>query len=77
MNRSRLTAQLKIDEGVRESVYLDSEGYYTVGVGRMVDDRKGGKLSEDEIEYLLDNDIDRIQNQAVREFQWYFVRKLS
>jgi len=71
MNRSRLTAQLKIDEGVRESVYLDSEGYYTVGVGRMVDDRKGGKLSEDEIEYLLDNDIDRIQNQAVREFQWY------
>jgi len=71
MNRSRLTAQLRYDEGSVASVYKDSEGYYTIGVGRMVDARKGGKLSEDEIEYLLDNDIDRIQNYAIREFHWY------
>ncbi len=71
MNRSRLISQLRHDEGSVASVYKDSEGYYTIGVGRLVDAKKGGKLSEDEIEYLLDNDIDKIQNQAIREFPWY------
>ena len=71
MNRSRLTAQLKFDEGVKEYAYTDSEGYLTIGVGRLIDRTKGGKLSEDEIEYLLDNDIDRIQNQTIRAFHWY------
>ncbi len=71
MNRSRLTTQLRHDEGSVASVYKDSEGYYTIGVGRLVDEKKGGKLSEDEIEYLLDNDIDRVVNQAIREFTWY------
>ena len=71
MNRSRLTAQLKFDEGVKKYAYTDSEGYLTIGVGRLIDRTKGGKLSEDEIEYLLDNDIDRIQNQTIRAFHWY------
>jgi lysozyme len=71
MNRSRLTAQLRYDEGVREYAYTDSEGYLTIGVGRLIDRTKGGKLSEDEIDYLLDNDIDKVQNQAIRAFHWY------
>jgi lysozyme len=61
-----LTAQLRYDEGVKEYAYTDSEGYLTIGVGRLIDRTKGGKLSEDEIDYLLDNDIDKVQNQAIR-----------
>jgi len=71
MNRKRLKNQLIYDEGVRASAYSDSEGYLTIGVGRLIDETKGGKLSADEIEYLLDNDIDKVINQTVREFAWY------
>lgn len=72
MNRKRLKAQLIYDEGVRASAYADSEGYTTIGVGRLIDEKKGGKLSADEIDYLLDNDIDKVINQAIREFDWYY-----
>jgi len=71
MNRKRLRSQLIYDEGVRSSAYVDSEGLLTIGVGRLIDEKRGGKLSADEIEYLLDNDIDRVINQAIREFDWY------
>jgi len=72
MNRKRLKAQLIYDEGVRASAYQDSEDYWTIGVGRLIDEKKGGKLSADEIEYLLDNDIDKVINQVIREVDWYY-----
>lgn len=49
--------QLKREEGVKPCAYQDHMGYWTIGVGRLVDARKGGGLSEDEIEYLLANDV--------------------
>ena len=71
MIRTRLKQQLINDEGSVEHAYEDSEGYLTIGVGRLIDKRKGGKLSEDEIDYLLENDIDEKVNQVLREFAWY------
>jgi len=72
MNRKRLKNQLIYDEGTRASAYKDSEGYITIGVGRLIDETKGGTLSADEIEFLLDNDIDKIINLTIREFEWYY-----
>lgn len=59
----QLTAQLRRDEGTRETAYKDSEGWLTIGVGRLIDSRKpGAGLRPDEIDYLLRNDIaDRVQ----------------
>ena len=71
MNRKRLIAQLKHDEGEVPHVYIDSEGYYTVGVGRMLDERRGGRLTHDEIDYLLQNDIDRTVYRLGHEFPWF------
>ena len=71
MNRARFKDRLIKDEGSVPYAYEDSEGYLTIGVGRLIDKRKGGKLSDDEIEYLLDNDIDKVINQAIRAFPWY------
>lgn len=71
MNRQRLKTQLIEDEGSITYAYQDSENYWTIGVGRLIDEDKGGRLSDDEIEYLLDNDIDKIINQAIREFHWF------
>lgn len=57
-----IVKQLKIDEGVRRTVYKDHLGYLTIGVGRLVDPNKpGAGLRDSEIELLLRNDIeDRI-----------------
>ena len=59
----QLTAQLRRDEGIKEAAYQDHLGYWTIGVGRLIDSRKpGAGLRPDEIDYLLRNDInDRLQ----------------
>jgi GH24 family phage-related lysozyme (muramidase) len=45
--------QLEIDEGKKPYPYKDREGYWTVGVGRLIDSTKDGGLSADEILFLL------------------------
>lgn len=62
--------QLILHEGVREYAYQDSLGYWTIGVGRLIDKRKGGRLRPDEIEYLLKNDIREHQEALVRALPW-------
>lgn len=59
----QLTAQLRRDEGWRPLAYQDHLGYWTIGVGRLIDSRKpGAGLRPDEIDYLLRNDInDRVR----------------
>ena len=39
-----LVVDLKRDEGWRPSVYQDHLGYWTIGYGFLVDDRKGGTI---------------------------------
>ena len=55
----RLIEQLKRHEGVSKWAYEDHLGYITVGVGRCLDPEIGLGLSDDEIDYLLRNDITR------------------
>lgn len=50
-------------EGSKKSVYKDSLGFFTIGVGRCVDERKELGLFDDEIIYLLRNDIKRAKDQ--------------
>jgi lysozyme len=70
-----LIAELRRDEGVVTHEYKDSLGYSTIGVGRLIDKRKGGGLSDDEIDYLLANDIKRATADLDRYLPWW--RKLS
>lgn len=53
----RLAKQLRRDEGFKEYAYKDHLGYWTIGIGRLIDERKGGRITEDEAIYLLGNDI--------------------
>ncbi len=67
-----LTKQLRRDEGVRPAAYQDHLGFWTIGVGRLIDARKGGGLRDSEIDLLLLNDInDRVEalNDALPWFQ--------
>ena len=59
------------DEGEVNHAYQDSEGYLTIGVGRLIDKRKGGGISHDEAMYLLDNDIVKVLTECQREFPWF------
>ena len=68
MDRNRLIDQLRIHEGVEKTVYNDSEGIPTIGVGRNLRDRG---LSDDEIDYLLSNDIDIVVNELDKVMPWW------
>lgn len=58
MNKQSLCNDLVHDEGFVSSVYQDHLGYFTIGIGRLVDKRRGGGITLDEAMYLLNNDID-------------------
>lgn len=65
-----LSKQLRRDEGVEESAYTDSLGYLTIGVGRLIDKRKGGRLRDNEIEFLLQNDIQEVSQALSVRLPW-------
>lgn len=65
-----LRDQLRRDEGVVPYAYVDSLGFTTIGVGRLIDQRKGGRLSDDEIDYLLANDIKRHTDELLKALPW-------
>ncbi len=50
--------ELVKDEGKVKHAYQDHLGYWTIGVGRLIDKRLGGGLRDDEINYLLNNDVE-------------------
>lgn len=75
MDKNRITKILIEHEGIVESAYQDHLGYWTIGVGRLIDARKGGKLYPDEINYLLSNDIDRCVKQL--EFNLSYFQDLT
>lgn len=65
----KLIEQLKLHEGVRSHVYTCSAGYETIGVGRNISE-SGLGLSDDEIDYLLTNDIARCRKELTK-FPWF------
>lgn len=70
--KQELTKQLKGDEDVRKHVYKDNLGFYTIGVGRLVDDRKPGSgLRPIEMDFMLQNDIDERIEALTRRLPWF------
>jgi lysozyme len=51
--------------------YLDHMGFLTLGVGRLVDARKGGGITREESRYLLRNDTSKRLAQCLERFQWF------
>lgn len=70
--KTELIRQLKADEGVKTCAYQDHLGYWTVGVGRLVDARKpGAGLRPEEVSFLLTNDIDDRIDALTRSLPWF------
>lgn len=68
LDREKLKARLNVEEGRKAKVYKDSLGIETIGVGRNLRDRG---LSEREIDFLLDNDIDDVIADLDRFLPWW------
>ncbi len=66
-NREKCKVELVRDEGLRLTVYTDSVGIETIGVGRNLRD-KG--ITEDEALFLLENDIDECIADCLT-FPWF------
>jgi len=83
-NLSRVMRMLSVEEGRRNKPYKDSLGYLTVGVGHLIDPRKGGSLpdyaqaeldrngmlEEATIDRLLEDDIINAVEQLDRNLPW-------
>jgi lysozyme len=65
-----LKTQLLREEGAESCAYQDSLGFWTIGVGRLIDSRKGGGLSNEEIDFLLENDIKRNYEAVLAALPW-------
>tara|TARA_R110000765_G_scaffold351418_2_gene441442 strand:- start:163 stop:573 length:411 start_codon:yes stop_codon:yes gene_type:complete len=68
MDRELLIEELKRDEGVELTVYTDTVGISTIGIGRNLQDVG---VSMEEAEFLLSNDIDVAVNELQRTFDWF------
>jgi lysozyme len=63
-----IVEQLIKHEGIRYKPYRDTVGKLTIGVGRNLDDVG---LSDDEVQYLLINDIKKVQDQLNQKLPWW------
>jgi lysozyme len=69
---SSLAELLIADEGEVLHVYPDSEGLATIGVGRLVDQRRNGGITKAESRYLLANDISECEAECGNRFtSWW------
>lgn len=67
-----LESELRGDEGYEECVYKDSLGFYTIGIGFLVDPRKkGAGLRPEEISFILKNRIGLIARELDLKLSWW------
>lgn len=61
---TRLEDLLIKHEGIKLHAYQDHLGYWTIGVGRLIDQRRGGGITEQEAIMLLTHDILKASKQC-------------
>lgn len=69
--RENIIRSLRGEEGEVLYEYKDHLGYSTIGVGRLIDKRKGGGITEEESAYLLNNDVTKIVEQLDKRLSWW------
>lgn len=66
-----LIAQLRFEEGEVLHAYQDNLGYWTIGVGRLIDRRRGGGISKEESAFLLNNDVRECEAALDARLPWW------
>ena len=68
---SMIIEMLRKHESVETHAYKCNANKTTIGVGRNIDKNGGIGLSQREIDYLLANDIKRVEAELSQAFSWY------
>lgn len=71
MDDKEFLEQITRHEGYRRSAYQDSKGYWTIGIGRLIDKKLNGGLTVEEAQYLLQNDLDRCAKDLNEKLPWW------
>ncbi|HEY4354888.1 MAG TPA: glycoside hydrolase family protein [Acidobacteriaceae bacterium] len=71
IDEAAVTRRLVLDEDEVLHAYPDSKGYLTIGVGILIDERKGGGITQEESRYLLRNRIERKAAECENRFEWW------
>lgn len=66
-----ILADLDRDEGTVLHAYQDSLGFWTIGTGILIDQRRGGGITEDENLYLLTNRVQRAAAELDTHAAWW------
>jgi lysozyme len=74
-DRIALRNEIERDEGRVAHAYLDSEGYLTIGIGHLIDEKKGGRLPDVIIDALFSYDLEQCEKQLDQYIPWW--RQLS
>jgi len=75
MDAEKTRKLIERHEGRIPYAYQDSLGYWTIGVGHLIDKNKGGGLPAHIIDALLDYDISTHSEELFKELPW--VRELD
>lgn len=68
MDKQQLKNELTRDEKEMLTLYKDTVGKYTIGVGRNLSDRG---ISHDESQFMLDNDIKLVESDLNSKLSWW------
>lgn len=71
MNRDKLKEELTRDEDDVPYAYQDSLGYWTIGIGHLIDKRKGGKLSDAARQFIFNEDVDEAVADLDKALPWW------
>lgn len=63
-------AYLRHAEGEVLHAYQDTEGYWTIGIGRCIDKLKGG-ITQEEAGFLLAHDVEKVNEGLDNFFPWW------
>lgn len=69
--KESLTNQLRRDEGEVLHAYQDHLGYWTIGIGILIDKRKGGGITKEESEYLFNNRLESKKKELLEKLPWF------
>jgi lysozyme len=70
-DRAALKTRLRLEEGEVLHAYQDSLGWWTIGVGHLIDGRKGGSIPPEISDALLEWDLNRIEGLLDRAIPWW------
>jgi len=63
--------QLRRDEGEVLHAYQDSLGYWTIGIGVLIDKRKGGGITREESEFIFLNRLHEKIAELDQKIPWW------